>query len=211
MRVVLVGGGGYASNILGVFEEIWRLDSASALSVAGIVADGDVDDRRFRHRGIKQIGSIEEISSIDASHYIVAIGWPKNRQAVYERVRDCGMRPATVIHPKANIPPDVPVGEGTVIFAGACVAPMAVIGSHVGLSAGALVGHDCVVADFVSIMLGATVCGDTMLGQAALIGANATVLEKRRIGDGAVVGAGSVVVKDIPAGVTAVGVPATWK
>lgn len=211
MRVVLIGGGGHASDILGVFEDIWKLDSASVLSVAGIVADEDVDDRRFRHRGVKQIGSINAISSVDASHYIVAIGWPQARQSVFERVRNCGMEPATIVHPKASIPVSVPVGDGTVILAGVCVSPMASIGRHVYLSHGSLIGHDCVIGDYVSVMPGASISGDTLLGSAALVGANATILEKRRIGDGAVVGAGSVVVRDVPAGVTAVGVPATWK
>jgi acetyltransferase-like isoleucine patch superfamily enzyme len=40
------------------------------------------------------------------------------------------------------------------------------------------------------------------------VGAGAVIRQGIQIGDGAVVGAGAVVVKDVPPGVTVVGVPA---
>ena len=49
---------------------------------------------------------------------------------------------------------------------------------------------------------------ETVIGDCVWLGAHVTVLKGVHIGDGAVVGAGSVVTKDLPAGVTAVGVPA---
>ena len=44
-----------------------------------------------------------------------------------------------------------------------------------------------------------------------MLGTGAVVTPGRTIGDWAEVGAGAVVVTDVPAGVTAVGVPARWK
>jgi acetyltransferase-like isoleucine patch superfamily enzyme len=87
---------------------------------------------------------------------------------------------------------------------------MASIGSHAYLSHGCLLGHDCHVEDFVSVMPGAAVSGDTVLGKASMIGTNATIVQGIRIGEGASIGAGAVVLKDVPAHVTAVGVPARW-
>jgi len=48
----------------------------------------------------------------------------------------------------------------------------------------------------------------TRVGRRASIGSGATVLAGVTIGEGALVGAGAVVTKDVPAGVTVVGVPA---
>ncbi|KKL72479.1 hypothetical protein LCGC14_2084540, partial [marine sediment metagenome] len=50
--------------------------------------------------------------------------------------------------------------------------------------------------------------GNVTVGEDCLIGANSTVLKGLTIGDGATVGAGAVVTKDVPAGVTVMGVPA---
>ena len=55
---------------------------------------------------------------------------------------------------------------------------------------------------------GAARTAPVRIGAGAWIGAQATILPGVTIGEGAVVGAGSVVTRDIPANVTAAGVPA---
>ena len=161
MRIVLLGGGGHASDVLGAFEAAY---GSGRHPVIGILDDAEIDGRRFAHRGVRQIGDISDLKRIDASHYIVAIGFSRPRQAVFARVRQFGRTPATIVHPKADIPEGVPVGQGTVILSGARVSPMANIGNHVYLSHGCLVGHDCEILDFATVLPGAAVSGDTVLG-----------------------------------------------
>ena len=50
--------------------------------------------------------------------------------------------------------------------------------------------------------------GDIVVGNDVWIAANAVVLGGVTIGDGAVIGAGSVVLRPVPAGATAIGIPA---
>jgi sugar O-acyltransferase (sialic acid O-acetyltransferase NeuD family) len=208
MRVVLVGGGGHASDILGVFEAAARAKGETTTPIAGIVADGDVDLRRFTHRGVGQIGYIDDLKSLDVSHYIIAVGFSLPRQKLQARVDAFGLRAASIIHPLADIPPSIPVGEGTVILSGVRMSPMAIVGRHVYLSHGCLIGHDCDIQDFVTVLPGAAVSGDTILGEASLIGTNASVVQGRTIGARAIVGAGAVVVKDVAPDITVVGSPA---
>jgi len=52
------------------------------------------------------------------------------------------------------------------------------------------------------------VSGNVTLEHDVTVGTSAAIVQGRTIGVGAVVGAGAVVVDDLPAGVTAVGVPA---
>ncbi|CAN7203758.1 acetyltransferase [Phenylobacterium sp. LjRoot219] len=207
-RVVLVGGGGHASDILGAYEAISE-SSGEPHPVIGLVADVEIDLRRFAHRGVRQIGDLSDLRSIDASHYVLAIGYSLPRKMVAARVADCGLEPAIVIHPRAEVPAGVSIGKGVVILAAAHVSPLVTIGEHACLSYGSMVGHDCEVQDYVSVMPGAVVSGDTVLGEGCFIGANATIIEKVTIGRGAVIGAGAVVLKDVPPNVTATGVPAT--
>ena len=64
------------------------------------------------------------------------------------------------------------------------------------------------IGDFVHIAPGATLGGDVHVGAETFIGPGATVAAGIRIGARAVIGAGAVVVRDLPADVTAWGVPA---
>lgn len=50
--------------------------------------------------------------------------------------------------------------------------------------------------------------GTPIIGKNVYIGAKATIIGPVKIGDGAKIGAGALVITDIPAGCTAVGVPA---
>lgn len=82
---------------------------------------------------------------------------------------------------------------------------------------GAIVIHgDCVIGNECHIRQGCTLGNRTLerpfdapvLGDRVNVGAGAIILGKVLIGDGANIGANAVVVKDVPAGATAVGVPA---
>jgi sugar O-acyltransferase (sialic acid O-acetyltransferase NeuD family) len=209
--MVLLGGGGHASDALGAIEahnaELSE-GSAERITVVGIVAEDPVDMRRFSHRGVEALGKIEDLPKLDVSHFHAAVGYPKGRIAVAKRALGFGLEPVTVVHPRAWVPPGVHVGAGSLVLAGACVSPGASFGRFTYISHGALIGHDCQVEDFVSVLPGAAVNGDTRLGEGCTIGSNATVIEGKTVGERAIVGAGAVVTADIPPGVTAVGIPA---
>lgn len=70
-----------------------------------------------------------------------------------------------------------------------------------------VIGDDCMVMQQVT--LGQLASGDLpVIGSGVYIGAGAKVLGPVTIGDGAQIGANAVVLADVPAGATAVGVPA---
>lgn len=71
---------------------------------------------------------------------------------------------------------------------------------------GAVVGPDCLLMQQTT--LGVTDGAPPRLGRGVYVGAGAKILGAVTIGDGAKIGANAVVLIDVPAGATAVGVPA---
>lgn len=71
----------------------------------------------------------------------------------------------------------------------------------------ATIGADCAIHQTCTIGAGSRP-GGPVIGDHVMLGAHSCVLGPVTVGDGAVVGAGAVVVTDIPAGATAIGVPA---
>ena len=214
MRIVLLGGGGHASDVLGAIEEINNQKGASEvefIDVVGIVDDSEVDPKRFVSRGVKHIGNFTDLPDIDAEFFVACVGYPHGRAAVTAKALVAGLVAApAIIHPNAFLATGVSVGAGSVILAGVCVSPLCNFGNHTYVSHGSLVGHDCEVHDYASIMPGASVSGDSILEDSVMIGAGATVLQGLRIGKGSTIGAGAVVVKDVPENVVAMGTPAKY-
>ncbi len=103
-------------------------------------------------------------------------------------------------------------------FTGIEIHPGATIGKRLMIDhgSGVVIGETCVIGDDCTLYQGVTLGGtgkDTgkrhpTLGNRVMVGAGAKVLGPFRIGDDAKVAAGAVVLKEIPAGCTAVGIPA---
>ena len=203
--LVLVGGGGHASDVLQAIEAV--NDLRPTFTVVGILADDEVDARRFAGRSVPHLGPLEDLSRVDAA-YVLAVGWPQGRRAVAERIGDEGTVAAPIVHPRTDLGAGVELGEGSVVLGGAHLSPMVRLGRHGLVSYGATIGHDSTFGDFASVMPNASVGGDVVAGDDVLVGAGATVLQGRRLGPGAQVGAGAAVVADVADGTTVVGVPA---
>jgi sugar O-acyltransferase (sialic acid O-acetyltransferase NeuD family) len=210
-RIVVVGGGGHASDVLGVVEDLRIRDPGCGIEVVGLVHDTEVDRHRFEGRGVEQVGGLDDIATVGATHYVIAVEYPDARKAVHDRIAGCGLGAATLVHPAATVGTGVELGEGTVVFAGARISPRCRIGAHCVISNLAVIGYSAVLADFVSVMPAGVISGDAVLGEGTTIGTNACVIEGVKVGEWSTLGAGAVAVAFVPPRVTAIGVPAKWK
>jgi len=98
------------------------------------------------------------------------------------------------------------------------IHPGATIGRRVFIDhgMGVVIGETAEIGDDCTLYHGVTLGGTSWnagkrhptLGRSVVLGAGAKVLGPVRVGDGAKVGSNAVVVRDVPAGSTAVGIPA---
>lgn len=139
-----------------------------------------------------------------------AIGNPHGRARLrfHERLSAEGLQPVTFAHPAAVVHETAMIDEGAQILAGAIIMAETRIGRQSIININAVVDHECFVDAGCEVSPSATLCGEVKLGINAWVGVAATVMPRVRLGNDAIVGAGALATKDVPDGVTVVGVPA---
>jgi sugar O-acyltransferase (sialic acid O-acetyltransferase NeuD family) len=146
--------------------------------------------------------------AVCGAEYVVAIASAAARIRLSRLLDARGLRPTSLIHPRAVVCPETTIGPGAIVQANVMVSSSVTIGSHCQLHYNATVGHDTTLADYVTVLPGANVAGNVYLAEGAVLGSGAVVLQGRTVDVGAVVGAGAVVTRDVPGEAIVVGSPA---
>jgi sugar O-acyltransferase (sialic acid O-acetyltransferase NeuD family) len=208
-RMVVVGAGGHARCILEA------LGASCGAPTAVACTDPDPARRGTTLCGVPIVGDDELLPGLLDEGVLAAcvgvggVGDNKPRAELHAHLVKLGFVLPPVIHDAARVAVDAAIGPGSVVLAGAVVCTGAVVGAGVIVGAGAVVEHDCSIGDHAHLASGCVLGGAVTVGAGALIGLGATVLQRRRVGEWAMVGAGAVVIRDVPAGETVVGSPAT--
>jgi len=210
-RVVVLGAGGHAKELLSYFNDLRA--SGCPIEVVGLLDDNQAVGQFVG--GVGVAGKITEVvrvaSELRGRHFITAFGDNAVRKrCVQKLVELTGSRlvACQLAHPTAVIGQSVAIGEGTCLAPGCVITTRVSVGKHCILNVRSSVSHDSEIGDFVNINPAATVCGMVKIGEGAYIGASATIIDHVSVGEWSVIGAGAVVIEDIPPNVTAVGVPA---
>ena len=132
-----------------------------------------------------------------AAELFVAVGHHQvnaQRAEVFGRVREAGYRLARFVSPRADVFPDLQVGENSMVMDRAGIQPDVRIGddtivwSHTHIGFGCRVGDHCWM---VCPILGEAVS----VGDRAFLGINATIAPGVRIAERTVVGAGALITR----------------
>jgi sugar O-acyltransferase (sialic acid O-acetyltransferase NeuD family) len=151
---------------------------------------------------------LKAVRRIPHDRVVVAIGDNHTRAQISGRLRAAGERLTVARHPTAIVSGRASTGEGAMICAGVIVCVGACVGRGVILNTGCTVDHHVRIGDYAHVAPGVRLGGEVSIGERALVGIGAVVLPRITIGHDAIVGAGAVVTRDVPPGVTVVGIPA---
>jgi UDP-perosamine 4-acetyltransferase len=203
--LIVLGAGGHAKVLIFALQK----QSAEILGVT----DLDAGKKHQLWCGVPIIGGDEAVMTYSGEMiYLVngvgSVRTGSQRRELFERFNGLGYQFASVIHPSAIMAADVVCAEGVQIMAGAMIQVGSFIGENAVINTGAIVDHDCQIGAHAHISTGAVLCGGIQVGEGAHIGAGATVIQGIRIGNNSLVAAGAVVVRDVPDGMTVMGVPA---
>lgn len=199
--MVIVGAGGHAKVAIELFKSL-------GTTIVGLT-DADTTPRNVL--GVAVLGDdalLQGLFEQGVRNAFVALGDNKRRLDIGLRLQALGFNLMTVVSPHAAVSPSARLGAGVAVMAGAIINAEAEVGDLVIVNSGAVVEHDVVLGRACHIGPGAVLAGQVRVGEGALLGAGASVAPDRQVGANSIIGAGGCVVRDIPADVVAVGVPA---
>jgi sugar O-acyltransferase (sialic acid O-acetyltransferase NeuD family) len=211
-ELVILGAGGFGREASLLVEQVDDATNGAHLKLLGFI---DRDESKWGQvmRGYPVLGGWDYLSrlSVEVSA-ICVVGDPVSKKRMLVKASECGEREyMNLLDPALVLPAfdrEVSLGNGVIINRGCLFTTNIAIGNHVSINPGCGIGHDVQIGDYTTLMWRVNISGNVRIGEGCLIGSGATVLQGLTIGSGVTVGAGSVVTRDLPAGCTAVGVPA---
>jgi len=118
------------------------------------------------------------------------------RVPFYLRAKDAGYRLRNFVSPKADVAPDLVMGENNLIFAQAHIGVRGRMGSNNIIRQQVYLGHGFVLGDHNVISPGCNIAADCVMESGCYIGIGATIIEHLHISDETLVGAGGLVLRD---------------
>lgn len=196
-KIVIFGAGGFGRETAMTIEKINSIEAK--YDVLGYLVDEEYYSPGERVRDYPILGTSEWFrKNYGEVECVCAIGRPKDRQRVMQKLESKGVRFCTLIHPDAGIDTrTAKIGEGTIIQAGSLIGPDVVIGKGVFINSGIHIGHDCRIDDYVTIYPRCQISGGVHIETRTMVGAMSFLNEKVKIGEGAVVAAGSIVFRNV--------------
>ena len=205
-QVVIIGAGGFAREVLDVFDAINAVKASFV--VQGFIVDSQYGRPGTYVNGKPILGGFDWLAkNAPDVKAICGVGASEHRFGLVKRAEEAGVCFCNAIHPRAVLTNWINIGCGTVVTAGCTLTNQIRLGSHVHLNLNCTIGHDAVVEDFVTLAPGVNVSGRVVLRQGCYVGTGANIIEDREIGAWSIVGAGTTIVKDVPGNVTVVGSP----
>ena len=138
----------------------------------------------------------------------IGVGNPAMKRRLVGRGRASSVTFPMLVHPTVTMGRRVTIGEGSIVCAASVITVDIRIGAFVLVNHNCTITHDAVLGDYTTLAPGVNVSGNVTVGDGSDLGTGAKVIQGVSIGEWSIVGAGAVVSRDLPANVTAVGVPA---
>ena len=129
----------------------------------------------------------------------IAIGYSKMneiRKIKYEEFKSMGYELVSYISSKANIAPNVEIGDNCFILENNNVQPFSIIKNNVILWSGNHIGHDSKIGHHCFLASHVVVSGCVEIGNQCFLGVNATIVNNIKIGYKTLVGAGCLIRKN---------------
>lgn len=201
--IIFIGGGGHCKSVL-------EAAISSGYDILGVL---DLPEEVGKEiLSTKVIGTDDDIPAyVGKAEFVITVGFIKNpmvRINLYNKIKECGGKLATIVASTAYVSKFAEIGEGTVVLHHAFVNAGARVGNNVILNTASNIEHDAVIGNHCHISTGTMVNGECKIGERCFIGSQSVLSNCISVGDDIIVGAGSFVRKSISEKGVYSGIPA---
>jgi acetyltransferase EpsM len=210
MRYLIIGAAGHGQEVAWSLREELRACGADDEREIAFLDDGIPPGELASGLG-PVVGGIDLAVREAAranTRLVMGVGLPRTKAAIVRRLNVPDHVWVPVVHPSAQVGPNVTMGVGSYVGPGAVLTVNVRLGRFVTINTHCLVAHGGTLGDFATLHPDAHLSGDVAIAPGCEVGAGATVIPGLTIGDWAVIGAGAVAVERLRGGRTYVGVPA---
>lgn len=208
-RYVILGVGKYIVNLEEILDAQYEAKADnSSYEILGFI-DSDPEKQGKKFFGHKVLGTLEWL--INYEEYINAVSFinPIGRSELVNVTQGhANIKFPNVIYPTAIISKKATIGYGNIFAQNTIVAPFVRINNFNLFNYAVSIGHHCRLGSFITCNGGVHIAGSSIVDDQVLIGPGAVIIDNVEIGEKSKIGANAVVRTDVPANVTAVGVPA---
>jgi sugar O-acyltransferase (sialic acid O-acetyltransferase NeuD family) len=195
--IVIIGTGGFALELSGLLSDV------------GIKIKGFIGPKPTRKLPELWLGNDDYLNEMpQASIVLIAIGSPKIRSKLVQKIRNKKIKQYTFVHPESYIGSDVIIEEGSIIYPNVTIHAGVIVRKNVLVNSNATIGHETIVGELTNIGPGSSIGGCCKIGRETYIGIGSSIIEKVTIGKDVLIGAGASVVSNIITPGIYVGVPA---
>jgi len=168
-QIFIIGAGGVGREILAVLQ---HTSLKEEFEVAGFIDDAIGSGILVNE--IKVLGGIDYLLSQEKANVVIAIGNPKIRKEIIDRLLVKNFNFPAVIHPKVSFHDrtKISLGKGTYISDGCIITTDVSIGDFCFLNVGVTINHDAVIGNNCVIMPGVRITCGINLGANSFVSAN---------------------------------------
>lgn len=204
--LAIYGTGGVGRQAVQIAQDM--NDVRHRWNILGYLDDSPTESQDSLN-GLPVLGSGTWLQDHPTVSVCLAIASPTARRRVAQRLRSLGHeRFASLVHPESCIGARSRIGTGAIIYPGVLIDTDVQVGEHVLINKACTLGHDAEISAFATFAPGVNLGGTTQIGEGCEFGIGSATVQSISVGDWTIVGAGAVVLRNLPANVTAVGVPA---
>lgn len=191
-EIIIIGAGGFAYECWLMLRKI--LDMGAPATFAGFAAK---EASSILSYGLGEffLGDEDAVEIRPEREFIIAVGSPHARKAIYERFKARGARFMNLVDPSATVRDEILDRTEASIFCPNSLTVSLEFGIGNVVNSLATVAHDTRIGDFNVLSGHCDICGHAEIGDLNFFGSHALMLPSSKLGNGNRVAAGSVVYK----------------